>query len=96
MLNIHPEADPGDNDNENGWDVGLDQVESNAAVKFELCCQTTVVTCRNNFCNSNFTKKLHLITLNPTLHRLQLYILYIGGGRFYHPLETASKWLFLA
>ena len=36
---------------------------------------------------------VELATLYPTLHRLQLYILYIGGGRFYHPLENTSKWL---
>ena len=44
MLHIHPEADPGHNHDEDGWDVALDQVEPNAAVKLELGGQTAVVT----------------------------------------------------
>ena len=44
MLNIHPEADPGHNHDEDGGHVALDQVEPNAAVKLKLCSQTAVVT----------------------------------------------------
>ena len=43
MLHVHPEADPGDDDDEDGGDVGLDQVEANTAVKLKLSSQTAVV-----------------------------------------------------
>ena len=45
MLNIHPEADPGHDHDEDGGHVALDQVEPNAAVKPELGRQAAVVTC---------------------------------------------------
>ena len=44
VLHVHPEADPGHDHDEDGRNVGLDQVKPNTSVQLELCCQTTVVT----------------------------------------------------
>ena len=43
VLHVHPEADPGHDDDEDGGDVGLDQVEANTAMSLKLGCQTAVV-----------------------------------------------------
>ena len=43
MLHVHPEADPGHDDDEDGGDVGLDQVEANTAMELKLSSQTAVV-----------------------------------------------------
>ena len=43
MLHVHPEADPGHDDDEDGGDVGLDQVEANTAMQPKLSSQTAVV-----------------------------------------------------
>ena len=44
VLHVHPEADPGDDDDEDGGDVGLDQVKSNTSVQLKFSRQATVVT----------------------------------------------------
>ena len=43
VLHVHPEADPGHDDDEDGGDVGLDQVEANTAMQPKLSSQTAVV-----------------------------------------------------
>ena len=44
VLHVHPEADPGHDDDEDGGDVGLDHVEPNATGQVELGHQTAVVS----------------------------------------------------
>ena len=44
MLNIHPEANPGHDHDEDGGHVALDQVEPDAAVQLEPGRQAAVVT----------------------------------------------------
>ena len=44
VLHVHPEADPGHDDDEDGGDVGLDQVEPDAPVQLELGGQAAVVS----------------------------------------------------
>ena len=48
MLHVHPEADPGHDHDEDGGDVGLNQVEPDAPIQVELGCQTTVISYENN------------------------------------------------
>ena len=36
-VHVHPEADPGDDDDQNGGDVGLDHVEPQGSLQVELC-----------------------------------------------------------
>ncbi len=43
-VHVHPEGDPGDDDDEDGGQVRLDQVEAQRAAQVELGQQTTVVT----------------------------------------------------
>ena len=43
MLNIHPKADPRNDHDEDGGNVGLHQMEANTPIQVELCSQTTVV-----------------------------------------------------
>ena len=43
VLHVHPETDPRHDDDEDGGDVGLDQVEPDTAVQLKLSSQTTVV-----------------------------------------------------
>ena len=43
-VEVHEEADPRDNDDEDGWDVGLDHVEPDATGQVKLGHQTAIVT----------------------------------------------------
>lgn len=46
MLDVHPEGDPGDDDDEDGGDVGLDKVEPNTSLQLKPRSQAAVVTCK--------------------------------------------------
>ena len=45
-VDVHPEGDPRDADDERGGQVRLDQVEPDRAVQVELRRQAAVVTCK--------------------------------------------------
>ena len=46
MLDVHPEGHPGDDDDEDGGDVGLNQVEPNTSLQLKSRSQAAVVTCK--------------------------------------------------
>ena len=43
MLHIHPEWNPRNNHEKDGWNVGLDKVETDTSSKLELRSQAAVV-----------------------------------------------------
>ena len=48
MFDIHPEADPRDDDDENCWNVGLNKMETDAPVQVKFGSQTTIISYNGN------------------------------------------------
>ena len=47
-LGLDPEADPGHDDDQAGWDVGVEQVVAQPPLEHEDNLQTREVTCRQD------------------------------------------------
>ena len=72
MFDIHPEADPGDYNNENSGDVALYQVEPNTSIQVEFSCQTTVVTYNHIILFSKFMHYSFVLSSLPSLYKVLL------------------------
>ena len=45
-IHVHPEGDPWDDHDQDGGDVGLDNVKAERPGQLEFCHQTAVITCK--------------------------------------------------
>jgi len=71
-VDVHPKRHPGDDHDQHGRQITLDQMETHATAQIELGHQTTVIAWKNRY----ITISIHNKALNSSDSMLYIYILY--------------------